>query len=151
MSKPSFLNGFFYENQPAHCSYRPLISKKQILIANDPYAAKYYLSIPIGLIGVNRDITVRKRAEEALEDSQEDKSGKKQETTDVGIRLALTANAPVFSFLETMIGNGIVGGNVPRAELYGKKTAKTALRLLKGEQPIECCFYLILACRAYEV
>jgi signal transduction histidine kinase len=71
MSKPSFLNGFFYENQRANCSYRPLISKKQILIANDPYAAKYYLSIPIGLIGVNRDITVRKREEEALETSRE--------------------------------------------------------------------------------
>jgi hypothetical protein len=38
------LKRFFYENQPAHCSYRPLISKKQILIANELCAAKYYLS-----------------------------------------------------------------------------------------------------------
>ncbi len=64
-----------------------------------------------------------------------DKNGKKQESTDVGIRLVISANAPVFSFLDTMIGNGIVGGNIPKSELYGKKTAKVALRLLKGDQP----------------
>jgi len=65
----------------------------------------------------------------------EDKNGKKQESTDVGIRLAIKANAPVFSFLESLLGNGIVGGNVTSPELYGKDTAKVALRLLKGEQP----------------
>jgi hypothetical protein len=44
MSKQSFLNGFFYENQPAHCSYHPLVNKKKILNANGINAAKYYLS-----------------------------------------------------------------------------------------------------------
>jgi PAS domain S-box-containing protein len=65
----------------------------------------------------------------------EDKNGKKQETTDVGIRLAISANAPVFSFVESLLGNGIVGGNVTSAESYSQDTAKAALRLLKGEQP----------------
>ena len=64
-----------------------------------------------------------------------DKNGKKEDTTDVGIRLASRANAPVFSFIEALIGNGIVGGNVTSSGQYGKKTAETALRLLQGEQP----------------
>jgi hypothetical protein len=64
-----------------------------------------------------------------------DKNGKKQETTDVAIRLAIYANAPVFSFLESLIGNGIVGGHVTSAESYGKDTAKATLMLLKGEPP----------------
>ena len=64
-----------------------------------------------------------------------DKNGKKQETADVGALLSIRANAPVFSFNESLIGNGIVGGNVTSPELYGKKTAETALRLLKGEDP----------------
>ena len=64
-----------------------------------------------------------------------DKNGKKEDTTDVGIRLASRANAPVFSFIEALIGNGIVGGNVTSSGQYGKKTAEVALRLLQGEQP----------------
>ena len=65
----------------------------------------------------------------------EDKNGKQQETMDVGVRLSIRANAPVFSFNESLLGNGIVGGNVTSAESYGKETAEVALRLLKGEQP----------------
>jgi PAS domain S-box-containing protein len=66
-----------------------------------------------------------------------DKNGKKQETTDVGIRLVIRANAPVFSILESQLGNGIVGGNVTSQESYGKDTAEAALILLKGEQPTD--------------
>jgi chemotaxis protein methyltransferase CheR len=65
----------------------------------------------------------------------EDKNGKQQETMDVGVRLSIRANAPVFSFNESLLGNGIIGGNVTSAESYGKETAEAALRLLKGEQP----------------
>ena len=66
---------------------------------------------------------------------EKDKNGKKQGTTDVGVRLAIRANAPVFSWVESLIGNGIVGGSVTSAGQYGKDTAEVALRLLKGEQP----------------
>ena len=36
-----------------------------------------------------------------------DKNGKKQEAKDVGIRLATSANAPVFSFHEVLLGTGM--------------------------------------------
>ena len=64
-----------------------------------------------------------------------DKNGKKQEAMDVGVRLAINANAPVFSFHEVLLGTGIIGGHVTSAESYAKNTAEVALRLLKGEQP----------------
>jgi hypothetical protein len=64
-----------------------------------------------------------------------DKNGKKQETTDVGVRLVIRANAPVFSFHEVLLGTGMIGGHVPSSESYGKKTAGAALMLLKGKQP----------------
>jgi hypothetical protein len=35
---------FFLPEENEHCVYSPLINKRQILIANDLYAAKYYLS-----------------------------------------------------------------------------------------------------------
>ena len=64
-----------------------------------------------------------------------DKNGKKQETMDVGVRLVIRANAPVFSFNESLLGIGIIGGHHTSAESYAKETAEVALRLLKGEQP----------------
>ncbi len=65
----------------------------------------------------------------------EEKNGKKHESSDVSEHLAINANAPVFSINESLLGNGIVGGTVISAESYAKKTAEVALRLLKGEQP----------------
>ena|GEM_PF-1377158 len=64
-----------------------------------------------------------------------DKNGKIEESMDVAIRLSIRANAPVFSFNESLLGKGIVGGNVTNAESYAKDTAEAALILLKGEQP----------------
>lgn len=63
-----------------------------------------------------------------------DKNGKTQEVKDVGVRLAINANAPIFGVFVELLGNGIIGGNVTSAESYAKKTAEVALRLLKGEQ-----------------
>jgi len=39
-----FLHHILGLDQPEHCSYSPFTTKKQILIANDLCAAKYYLS-----------------------------------------------------------------------------------------------------------
>ena len=64
-----------------------------------------------------------------------DKHGKKQEAKDVGIRLATSANAPVFGFLEVLLGTGIIGGHVTTSESYAKTTVAAALMLLKGEPP----------------
>jgi hypothetical protein len=41
---PATGGGFSSGHRGQHCSYRFSISKKQILIANDLFAAKYYLS-----------------------------------------------------------------------------------------------------------
>ena len=65
----------------------------------------------------------------------EDKNGKKEAALDVGLRLSASANAPVFSFHEVLLGTGMIGGHVTSSESYGKTTAAAALRLLKGEQP----------------
>ena len=65
----------------------------------------------------------------------EDKNGKKEAALDVGVRLAVSANAPVFSFHEILLDTGMIGGHVTSSESYGKTTAEAALILLKGEQP----------------
>ncbi len=43
------------------------------------------------------------------------------------------ANAPVFSVLETYLGEGIVGGNLFSAEYQGKKYAEIVRKIMKGE------------------
>jgi len=65
----------------------------------------------------------------------EDINGKNEAALDVALRLSASANAPVFSFHEVLLGTGIIGGHVTSSESYGKTTAAAALRLLKGEQP----------------
>lgn len=47
------------------------------------------------------------------------------------------ANAPVFGVLDSYIGQGIVGGSLLSAEEEGRKTAHLAVRILKGEPPVD--------------
>ena len=42
------------------------------------------------------------------------------------------ANAPVFSFFDTVFGTGIVGGELTSAEEYGRQTGESALDILSG-------------------
>ena len=54
---------------------------------------------------------------------------------DVAEKLARNANVPVYSFLETFLGSGIVGGSLSSVEASATTTAELALRVLQGEQP----------------
>jgi signal transduction histidine kinase len=49
------------------------------------------------------------------------------------ILLRETANAPIFSYLDSNFGHGIVGGPVISTEELGRKAAEVAVRILRGE------------------
>jgi signal transduction histidine kinase len=44
-----------------------------------------------------------------------------------------TANAPIFSYLDSNFGHGIVGGPVISTQELGRKAAEVAVRILRGE------------------
>jgi len=44
-----------------------------------------------------------------------------------------TANAPIFSYLDSNFGHGIVGGPVISTEELGRKAAEVAVRILRRE------------------
>ncbi len=48
--------------------------------------------------------------------------------------VAPVISVPIFSFYDTVYGNGIVGGNLTSSEAYGEMSAIAANRLLSGEQ-----------------
>jgi signal transduction histidine kinase len=50
-------------------------------------------------------------------------------------RLQETANAPMFSYLDSNFGQGIVGGPVISTEDLGRRAAEVAVRILNGERP----------------
>ena len=56
---------------------------------------------------------------------------------DVAAELARSANVPVYSFLDTFLGSGIVGGSLISVEALATTTAELALRVLQGERPAE--------------
>jgi PAS domain S-box-containing protein len=49
--------------------------------------------------------------------------------------LSKQASVPVFGFIDTYLGYGIVGGNLLSAEVQGRRCAEIALRILRGESP----------------
>jgi signal transduction histidine kinase len=50
-------------------------------------------------------------------------------------RLQDSANAPIFSYLDSNFGQGIVGGPVISTEELGRRAAEVAVRILNGERP----------------
>jgi len=54
--------------------------------------------------------------------------------------ISRAANAPVFSFYDTYLGYGIVGGRLVSLEQQGKEAAKLALRIMGGESPASIPF-----------
>lgn len=51
--------------------------------------------------------------------------------------ISQASKAPVYSFWDTLLGRGIVGGNLSSAEQAGVRLADMALRILAGERPAD--------------
>ena len=66
-----------------------------------------------------------------------DVTGKYQTTVEVNRRLARVSKAPVFGFLDTLLGNGIVGGSLVSFEYIGTRAGEMALDILRGTRYAE--------------
>ena len=64
-----------------------------------------------------------------------DAAGIPNEQNRVLARLRETANAPIFSYLDSNFGQGIVGGPVISTQELGRRAAEVAVRILNGERP----------------
>jgi C4-dicarboxylate-specific signal transduction histidine kinase len=62
-----------------------------------------------------------------------DARGHERASPQVAEMVAHAANVPVYGFLDTYIGRGIVGGHIPDFAAEGREAAKLALRVLQGE------------------
>ncbi len=47
------------------------------------------------------------------------------------------ANVPIFGIVDTYLGHGIVGGRLLSAEVQGKRCAEVAVRILRGDLPVD--------------
>jgi signal transduction histidine kinase len=52
-------------------------------------------------------------------------------------RLRQSANAPIFSYLDSNLGQGVVGGPVISTQELGRRAAEVAVRILNGERPAD--------------
>ena len=50
-------------------------------------------------------------------------------------KLARATNAPIFSYIDSYLGSGIVGGPMMSSEEVGRRIAEAAIRILSGETP----------------
>ena len=64
-----------------------------------------------------------------------DAAGIPNEQNRVLASLRESANAPIFSYLDSNFGQGIVGGPVLSTQELGRRAADVALRILNGERP----------------
>ncbi len=64
-----------------------------------------------------------------------DAAGIPNEQDRVLTRLREVANAPIFSYLDSNFGQGIVGGPVLSTQELGRRAAEVAVRILNGERP----------------
>ena len=63
-----------------------------------------------------------------------DKTGRTFIPLEVGKMVAKAANAPVFCFWDTLIGNGAIGGSPLSFEAEGSNSANVALDILNGKE-----------------
>jgi PAS domain S-box-containing protein len=61
-----------------------------------------------------------------------DANGKYQITVEVSQQLARVSKAPIFGFLDTLLGHGIVGGSLLSFEYIGTRAGEMALDILRG-------------------
>ena len=61
-----------------------------------------------------------------------DVTGKYQTTVEVSRQLGRVSKAPVFGFLDTLLGHGIVGGSLTSFEYVGTRAGELALDILRG-------------------
>ena len=66
-----------------------------------------------------------------------DVTGKYQTTVEVSRQLARISKAPVFGFLDTLLGHGIVGGSLLSFEYIGTRAGELALDILRGTRHAE--------------
>jgi len=52
-------------------------------------------------------------------------------------KLRATTTAPIFSYVDNYLGQGIVGGPMMSSEALGRRMAEAAVRILKGEAPAD--------------
>jgi signal transduction histidine kinase len=64
-----------------------------------------------------------------------DATGITNEQDRVLARLREAANAPIFSYVDSNFGQGIVGGPVVSTQELGRRTAEVTIRILNGELP----------------
>ena len=66
-----------------------------------------------------------------------DARGVPQEEDRVLSRLHAVANAPVFTYIDSSFGNGIVGGSMLSTSEVAQKSVAAAIRILAGEMPAD--------------
>lgn len=52
-------------------------------------------------------------------------------------KLSAATNAPIFSYVDNYLGQGIVGGPMMSSQELGRRIAEAAIRILKGEVPAD--------------
>ena len=62
-----------------------------------------------------------------------DAGGQERVNPRIAELVAQASNAPVYGFLDTYMGRGIVGGDIPDFAAEGREAAKLAVRVLNGE------------------
>jgi len=66
----------------------------------------------------------------------QDREGRPLTTVQVMKAVSSRSAAPIFSFYDTVLGLGIVGGKLTSAEAYGEAVAETALKILQSAHPL---------------
>ena len=64
-----------------------------------------------------------------------DRAGGAYVPHDVAARIAASSRAPVYGFVDQLLGRGIVGGHVYSLAAHGEQAARLALRVLGGTRP----------------
>jgi signal transduction histidine kinase len=66
---------------------------------------------------------------------EEDTEGTNYSTAEIIEQISAESSVPMYGLYDTLLGHGIVGGNLQSAESQGKLAGGLAVRVLKGERP----------------